>query len=109
MSAIKVREAVRVGNTALIIKGSIQRRVAAGGGVGCLRIGVGALKIACVPTTGESRLERVVVGIGIIGEYLIAAVSIHTLEVRACGAVCGGVLGDSVFRNSVWSSQDEGI
>ncbi len=106
VSAIEVRQTIGVPDIALVVERGVQRGIAAGGGVRRLRECIGSLEVSGAPTARERGLERVVVGVGVVGEDLEAAISIHTLQVRAGGTVGGSTFGNGELRAVIRSDSD---
>src|SRR5689334_18041080 len=96
MSSIKVGEAARRADVALIVIGGVERGISGRGGVDGLGEGVRALEVTTPPAPRKGCLECVVVRRRIVGKQLVAAVTVQARRGRAIDTVREGVRGNGV-------------
>src|SRR5579859_2681703 len=94
LRAIKIRQSARCVQGGLIIERGIKGGVTGGGGIGGFREGVCGLEVACTPATRQSRLQRVVVGVGVVSEKLEACVAVDALGARTSDSIAESVGGN---------------
>ena len=94
MSAVKIGEAARAVQGGFVVKRGVERSVAGGSCVSGPGPGVSGLEVTTGPAAGERGLQRMIVGVRVIGEELKAGVTVDSLNERAGDGVAERVGGD---------------
>src|SRR6476660_9169244 len=94
MRTIEVRNSAGCVDIALVVVSSVERGVARRGCVNVLGERVGGLEIALTKAPREGRLQRVINGVRIVSEKLVAAVSIQSWCRRPRNRVRKGIARD---------------
>src|ERR1700680_874514 len=94
--AIKIRKPARSRQRAFVVKRSIQSSITGGRSVRRFRKGIRPLEISGAPAARDRRLQRMVVGVSIIGKNLHAIVVINSGISRPCRPVSNRAFRDFV-------------